>query len=61
MAVPVFDAGHRVVAALNSSSHSKKIGKAKLVRERLGVLREVSRKISRELAHIPGLARSALV
>lgn len=61
VAVPVFDSGQRVVASLNSSSHSKRIGKTKLVRERLAVLREVSQRISRELAHIPGLARSALV
>lgn len=61
VAVPVFDTSNRVVAALNNSCHSKRIGKAKLVRERLDVLREVSRKISRELAHIPNLARSALV
>ena len=36
VAVPVYDQSQRVVAALNSSSHSKKISKAKLVRERLG-------------------------
>jgi len=59
VAVPVFDPEHRVVAALNSSSHSKKITKAKLIRERLAVLQEVSAQISRELRRVPGLALSA--
>src|SRR5258708_4261441 len=35
LAVPVLDQYGRVVAALNSSSHSKKVSKARLVRERL--------------------------
>jgi IclR family pca regulon transcriptional regulator len=61
VAVPVFDQADRVVAALNSSSHSKKIEKTQLVRERLGLLQEISRNISRELAHVPGLALSALI
>jgi IclR family pca regulon transcriptional regulator len=61
VAVPVFDQANRVVAALNSSSHSKKIEKTQLVRERLGLLQEISRDISRELAHVPGLALSALI
>lgn len=59
LAVPVFDSAGRVVAALNSSSHSRKTTKAKLVRERLARLREVSRQISGELARLPGLALSA--
>src|SRR5579864_9076026 len=46
LAVPVFDQHGRVVAALNSSSHSKKIGKGKLVRERLDMLQNVSRQVS---------------
>jgi IclR family transcriptional regulator, pca regulon regulatory protein len=61
VAVPILDHSNRVVAALNSSSHSKRIGKAKLVRERLGLLRDVSRRISRELAHIPSLSLAALI
>ena len=41
-----------------SSSHSRKIGKAKLVRERLPMLRHTSEQISRELTHLPGLTLS---
>jgi len=59
VAVPVFDGAQRVVAALNSSSHSRKVTLADLVRERVGMLQEVSREISRELARFPGLALSA--
>src|SRR6185503_18082252 len=58
VAVPVFDESGRVVAALNSSSHSKKITEPELVRERLGLLREISGQISSELRRIPGLALS---
>ena len=59
LAVPVVDAAGRVVAALNSSSHSRRTSKAKLVRERLAMLRDVSRQLSRELARLPGLSLSA--
>jgi IclR family pca regulon transcriptional regulator len=59
VAVPVYDQSSRVVAALNSSSHSKKISKAKLVRERLTMLQELSAQISRELQRVPGLSLSA--
>ena len=58
VAVPVVNQAGRVVAALNSSSHSRKIGKAKLVRERLPMLRHTSEQISRELTHLPGLTLS---
>ena len=61
VAVPVVDQAGRVVAALNSSSHSKKYSKSQLVRERLSMLKEVSRQISRELAHLPGLSLGAQV
>jgi IclR family pca regulon transcriptional regulator len=61
VAVPVFDPYGRVVAALNSSSHSKRITKTKLVRERLAMLQQASRQISAELARVPGLALSAQV
>ena len=44
-----------MVAALNSSSHSRTVTKAKLVRERLAMLRQASREISAELARVPGL------
>jgi IclR family transcriptional regulator, pca regulon regulatory protein len=61
LAVPVFDQYGRVVAALNSSSHSRRISKAKLVRERFGMLQKVSRQISADLASLPGLSLSATV
>jgi IclR family pca regulon transcriptional regulator len=61
VAVPVFDQNGRVVASLNSSSHSKRITKAKLVRERLPMLRQASREISAELARVPGLSLSAQI
>jgi IclR family pca regulon transcriptional regulator len=60
VAVPVLDAAGRVVAALNSSSHSKQIGRVELARERVGLLQEISARISRELGRFPGLALSAL-
>lgn len=60
VAVPVLDAAGRVVAALNSSSHSKKISRAELARERVGMLQEISAALSRELGRFPGLALSAL-
>jgi IclR family transcriptional regulator, pca regulon regulatory protein len=59
VAVPVFDQARRVVAALNSSSHSRKITKAKLVRDRLAKLQEISGQISRELKLVPGLSLTA--
>jgi len=58
LAVPVLDQRGRVVAALNTSSHSRRISKAKLVRERLAMLQQVSREISADLAGVPGLALS---
>jgi IclR family pca regulon transcriptional regulator len=61
LAVPVFDQRGRVVAALNSSSHSKKISKSKLARERLGMLQQLSRRISTDLAGLPGLSLSATI
>ncbi|MDB6089336.1 MAG: hypothetical protein JWN85_2120 [Gammaproteobacteria bacterium] len=61
LAVPVFDQSGRVVAAVNSSSHSKKMPKAKLIRERLAMLQQVSRQISTDLAGVPGLSLSAQV
>ena len=59
VAVPVFDASHRVIAALNSSSHSKKFSRGELARERVGLLQQISAEISRELRRFPGLALSA--
>lgn len=59
LAVPVFDQRGRVVAALNSSGHSRRVTKTKLVRERFTMLQEVSRRISKDLAAVPGLSLSA--
>jgi IclR family pca regulon transcriptional regulator len=59
LAVPVFDSRGRVVASLNSSSHSRRTTRAKLVRERLAMLQQVSRQISTDLATVPWLSLSA--
>ena len=59
LAVPVFDAAGRVVAALNTSSHSRRINRARLTRDRLAMLRRVSRQISADLATVPGLSLGA--
>ena len=59
VAVPVFDAAGRVVAALNNSGQSRKITKAQLARERVAMLKEASRQISDELRRVPGLSLSA--
>ncbi len=59
LGVPVLDSHGRVVAALNSSSHSRRIAKAKLVRARLGMLQAASRQISADLASVPGLSLGA--
>ena len=61
LAVPVLDHQRRVVAALNSSSHTRKITKTKLVRDRLSMLQDVSRQISADLATVPWLSLSAQV
>ena len=59
LAVPVHDKAGRIVAALNTSSHSRRTTRAKLIRERLAMLQEVSRQISRDLGAVPGLSLSA--
>ena len=59
LAVPVFDQSDCVVAVLNSSGHSRRISKAKLVRERFAMLQQVSRRISADLAGVSGLSLSA--
>src|SRR5215469_12665175 len=61
LAVPVLDQSGRVVAALNSSSHSGRTTRARLVRDRLGMLRQLSRRISADLRAIPGLSLSAQI
>jgi hypothetical protein len=50
-----------VVAALNSSSHSRRTTKTKLVRERLAMLQQASRQISADLATVPWLSLSAQI
>jgi hypothetical protein len=50
-----------VVAALNSSSHSRRTTRARLVRDRLAMLQQVSRQISADLATVPWLSLSAQV
>lgn len=59
VAVPILDGAGRVVAALNSSSHPKKISLAEIARERVPLLQQVSRQISAELPRVPGLSLSA--
>ncbi len=61
LAVPVFDQQRRVVAALNTSSHSRRISRTRLVRERLSMLQQVSRQISGALATVPWLSLSAQI
>ena len=61
LAVPVHDQRGRVVAALNTSSHSGKTTRAKLVKERLSLLKQLSHRISNDLRAIPGLSLSAQV
>jgi IclR family pca regulon transcriptional regulator len=61
LAVPVTDHQGRVVAALNSSSHSRRITRSKLVRERLAMLQQASREISTDLAKVPWLSLSAQI
>lgn len=60
-AVAVHDASGRVVASLNTSSHAKRISKTKLVRERLALLKDMSRRIASELPGLRGWSLSAQV
>jgi DNA-binding IclR family transcriptional regulator len=55
----VLDQQQRVVAALNTSSHSRRTTKTRLLRERLSMLQQVSRQISTDLATVPWLSLSA--
>jgi len=61
LAVPVIDQKGRVVAALNSSSHSGRMTRTKLLRGRLAMLQQVSQRISASLASVPGLSLSAQI
>lgn len=60
LAVPVFDGAGRVVASLNSSSHSRATSSQTLL-QRLPMLQRISGEISTELARVPGLSLSAQV
>jgi IclR family transcriptional regulator, pca regulon regulatory protein len=59
IAVPVFDATGRIVAALNSSSHSRRTSRATLRDERLPMLQRISGEISSQIARVPGISLSA--
>jgi len=61
LAVPVFDHRGHVVAALNSSSHSGRTTRTRLIRGRLAMLQQVSRQISADLAAVPWLSLSAQI
>jgi IclR family pca regulon transcriptional regulator len=61
LAVPVYDRAGRVVAALNTSSHSRRITKSRLIRERLAMLQRVSQQISTDLRTVPWLGLSAQI
>jgi len=61
LAVPITDSKGRVVAALNISSHARQSNAATLVSSHLATLQRVSKAISAELIHIPGLSLSAQV
>ena len=61
LAVPVFDHRGHVVAALNSSSHSGRTTRTRLIRGRLTMLQQVSRQISADLATMPWLSLSAQI
>lgn len=57
LAVPVLDENQRIVAAINSSGHSKRIGIAQIVAQRLDLLRRQAAEISEQVARVPQVAR----
>jgi IclR family pca regulon transcriptional regulator len=61
LAVPVHDANGRVVAAFNSSTHSRHADGPTLMAERLPTMLRIAKSISAELASVPTLALSAQV
>jgi IclR family pca regulon transcriptional regulator len=61
LAVPVYDGNGRVVAALNTSTHSRQTSTGDLIAARLSTLQRISKAISMEMTTIPGLALSAQV
>jgi IclR family pca regulon transcriptional regulator len=58
IAVPIRDGEGRVVAALNSSGYSGRVGVDEMIDTRLPELRESAMRISQALARYPTLARS---
>jgi IclR family pca regulon transcriptional regulator len=58
IAVPIRDREGRVVAALNSSGYSGRVGIEEMITARLSELRESAGRISQALARYPTLARS---
>lgn len=59
LAVPVCDPGGRVVAALNTSSHSRKVTRTRLVKDRLAMLQAAARSLSADLANVQAQSLSA--
>lgn len=57
LAVPVTNGNGRIVAAINSSGHSKRIGIAQIVAERLDLLRRQAAEVSAQIARVPQVAR----
>jgi IclR family pca regulon transcriptional regulator len=53
LAVPLTDSSGRVIAALNSSGHSKKTSKKEMIDDRLALVIETGRKLSDELSRVP--------
>jgi IclR family pca regulon transcriptional regulator len=57
LAVPIVDRQGIVIAALNSSSHSKRIDKPRMVAERLELVRDHAMRLSAELSEVPQARR----
>jgi IclR family pca regulon transcriptional regulator len=53
LAVPIVDGAGRVIAAVNSSGHSRRTEGHSMVTERLDVVRETARQLSNALARVP--------
>lgn len=60
MAVPIFDAGGRAIAAVNTSGYSGRLSAPALVDTRLRHLQQAARNITAKLSKYPNLVRSAL-
>ncbi len=57
LAVPIHDAQGNVLAALNSSSHSKRIDRGRMITERLELVRTHADRLAAELAQVPQAQR----